>query len=86
MRIRDTVMCLSIGTPTNNKFSIVPNGKFIFFRCSEIWANYILTIISLNIGTLKIINFPFGKLMVLSVPILNHLRVIFVVSGLKHIL
>ena len=27
--VKITVMCLSIGTPKNNKFSIVPNGKLI---------------------------------------------------------
>ena len=48
-----TVMCLSIGTPENNKFSIVPNGKLIIFRCPKIWVNYSLTIIGLNIGTPK---------------------------------
>ena len=26
---------LSIGTPKNNKFSIVPNGKLIIFKCSN---------------------------------------------------
>ena len=48
-----TVMCLSIGTPKNYKFSIVSNGKLIISRCSEIWANYSPIIISLNIGPLK---------------------------------
>ena len=46
-----TVMCLSIGTPKNYKFS--PNGKLIISRCSEIWANYSLTIISLNMGQME---------------------------------
>ena len=72
-------MCLSIETPKNNKLSIVSNGKLIIFRCPKIWANYILTIFSLNVGTPTTINFPFGtneKLMVLSVPILKHFRVI----------
>ena len=31
-----TLMCLNIGTPKNNKFSFVPNGKFIIFRCPKI--------------------------------------------------
>ena len=48
-----TIICLSIGTPENNKFSIVPNGKFIIFRCPKILANYILTVFGLNIGTQK---------------------------------
>ena len=72
-------MGLSIGTPKNNKFSIVSNGKSINFKCQKIRVNYSVTIISLNIGTPKTIDFPFGtngKSMVLSVPILKHFRVI----------
>ena len=72
-------MCLRIGTPKSNKFSIVPNVKFIIFRCPTIWAHYSLIIMCSNIGTPKIINFPFGtngKLMVLGVPIFGHFRVI----------
>ena len=55
-----TIMCLSIGTPKNDKFSIVPNGKLIIFRCPKIRINNSLNIISLNIGIPKTINFPFG--------------------------
>ena len=44
----------------------------------------------LNIGTHKTINFPFGtngKLMVLSVPILEHLRVsVVILKGLTPVL
>ena len=29
------VMSLSIGTPKSNKFSIVPNGNLINFRCPK---------------------------------------------------
>ena len=31
-----TIMCLSIGTPINNKFPFVPNGKLIIFRHPKI--------------------------------------------------
>ena len=55
-----TVMCLSIGTPKNNKFSICSKWKFIIFRCLKIWAHYSLIIMHLNIGTPKTINFSFG--------------------------
>ena len=37
----------------------------------------------LILGYLKVINFPFGrngKLMVLDVPVLKHIRVVFVIS------
>ena len=73
------VMCLSIGTPKINKFSIVPNGKLIIFRCPKFWANYSLTIIGLNIGHLQTIDFPFGtngKSIILSVPTHKYFRVI----------
>ena len=61
-------MCLSIGTPKNNKFSI----------CSKIWAHYSLIIMGLNIGTPNNHHFPFGtngKVVVCGVPILKHFRV-----------
>ena len=78
--LKCTVMCLSIGTPKNNEFSIVPNGNLIIFRCSKFWTNYSLTMIGLNIGTpKKIINFPFGtngNSVILSVPIFEHFRVL----------
>ena len=67
------VMCLSIGTPKNNKFSICSKWKINFFKSLKIWTNYSLIIIGLNIWTPKTINFPFGKngkSMTLSVPIL----------------
>ena len=69
-------MCLSIGTPKNNPF--VPNGKFIIFMCPKIWAHYSLIIMCLNIGTPNNYHFPFrtnGKVVVLGVPILKHIRV-----------
>ena len=56
----------------------VPNVKLIIFKCPNIWAHYSLIIMCLNIGTPKIINFPFGtngKLMVLGVPVFKHFRV-----------
>ena len=73
-----TLMCLSIGTPKNNKFSIFPNGKFIIFRCPKILVDYSLITMCLNTGKPKNINFSFetnGKLMALGVPILKHFRV-----------
>ena len=72
-------MCLSIGTPKIINFPIVPNGKFIIFRCPKIWANYSLIIMCSNIGTPNNHHFPSGtngKVMVLGVPILKHFRVI----------
>ena len=69
-------MCLSIGTPKNNKF--LTNGKFIIFKCPKICANNSLIIIGLDTGIPKNINFLFGaneKSMTLSVPILKHFRV-----------
>ena len=33
---KNTLMCLSIGTPKNYEFPFVPNGKFIIFRCPKI--------------------------------------------------
>ena len=72
-------MCLSIGTPKIINFPFVPNGKFIIFRCSKIWANYSLIILCSNIGTPNNHHFPFGangKVVVLGVPILKHFRVL----------
>ena len=71
-----TLMCLSIGTPKNNKFSICPKWKIHYFQVSQnlgrVQPHYNL------LGHLKIINFPFetkGKLKILGVPILKHFRV-----------
>ena len=68
-----TMLCLSFGTPKNNKFS---KWKIDYM------SQYLGTLQSnsnvLNIGTPKHINFLFGtngKLMVLGVPILKHFRV-----------
>ena len=72
-------MCLSIGTPKNNKFSICPKSKIHYFQVSQnlgrVQPHY-------NVleywDDLKTINFAFetnGKLMVLGVPILKHFRV-----------
>ena len=76
-----TVMCLSIGTPKNNKFSICSKWKIYYgiFRCPKIWAHYSLIIMCLNIGTPKNHHFSFwtnGKVVVLGVPILKHFRVL----------
>ena len=72
-------MCLYIGTPINNKFSICPKWKINYLWCPQIKNLYSLVIMIFNIGTSKIINFPFGtngKLMVFGVPILKHFRVV----------
>ena len=59
-KLKVTIMCLSIGTPKNNKFSICSKRKIIIFKCPKIRANNSLIIIGLNIGTPKNINFLFG--------------------------
>ena len=56
------VMCLSIGTPKNNNFPFVPNGKFIIFRCPKILVHYSLSIICLNIGTANNQFFHLGQM------------------------
>ena len=69
-------MCLSIGTPENNKFSICSK---VILRCPKIRANYSLIIMCSNIGTPNNHDFPFGtngKVVVLGVPILKHFRVL----------
>ena len=74
-----TLMCLSIGTPKNNKFSICKNNKFFICPKRKISAEYSLIVICSNIETSKnqIITFGTnGKLMFLGVPILRHFRVI----------
>ena len=66
----NTLMCLSIGTPKNNKFSICSKWKIHYFQVSQNLDRVL--------GQLKIINFPFetnGKLMRLGVPIFKHFRV-----------
>ena len=40
-----TIMCVNIGTPKNNKFSICSKWKINYFRCPKIWAHYSLVII-----------------------------------------
>ena len=80
----NTVMCLSIGAPKNNKFSIWNKWKIYYFRCPKIWAHYSLIIMCLNIGTPKNHHFSFGtngKVVVLGVPILKHFRVDAVLSN-----
>ena len=75
----NTLMCLSIGTPKNNKFFICSDWKIHYFQVSQnlgrVQPHYnVLGIL----GHLKTINFPFetnGKLMRLGVPILKHFRV-----------
>ena len=72
----NTRMCLSIGMPKIINFPFVPNGKFIIFRCPNIWAHYSRIIMCLNIGTPNNHKFTFGtngKVVVLGVPILSTL-------------
>ena len=71
-----TMLCLSFGTPKNNKFSICSKWKIDYMsqNLGTLQSNSNV----LNIGTPKHINFLFGtngKLMVLGVPILKHFRV-----------
>ena len=74
-------MCLSIGTPKNNKFSICSNGKFIIFGCPKILANYSLVRMCSNVRTPYNHHFPFGtngKVVRLGVPILKQVVVVYV--------
>ena len=73
-----TLMCLSIGTPKNNKCSICPKWNIHYFQVSQNLGRVQPHHMCLNIGTPKTINFPFetnGKLMILGVPILKQFRV-----------
>ena len=75
----NTIMCLSIGTPKNNSFSICSKWKINCFRCPKMWAHYSLLIRCLNIGFPRNYHFAFeinGKVVVLSVPILKHFKVL----------
>ena len=77
--VSNTLMCLNIGAPKNNKFSICTKWKLYFFRCPKIWANYSPIIMSSNIGTPNNHHFPFetdGKIVVLGVPIPKHFRAV----------
>ena len=73
-----TVMCLNIGTPKNNQFSILfQMEKNNYFRCPTIWAHYSLIIMCLNIGMPENHYFPFvtnAKVVVLGVIIFKHFR------------
>ena len=76
-----TLMCLVLGHLKTINFPFVPKGKFIILRCSKIRANYSLIIMCSNIGTPNNNHFPFGtngKVVVLGVPILKHIRVIYI--------
>ena len=77
----NTLKCLSIGTPKAINFPFVSNEKLKFFRCPSIQAHCNEAVIYLNFGTPKIMNFPFGtngKFIILGVPILKHIRVLFI--------
>ena len=50
-----TVMCLNIGTPKNDRFSICSKWKINYFRCVKMWVHYSLIILCSNIGNLKTI-------------------------------
>ena len=75
-------MCLSIGTPKNNKFSICSKWKINYFYVSQnlgILQQYSLILMCLNTGTPNNHHFQFwtnGKVVVLGVPILKHFRVV----------
>ena len=75
----DTLMCLSIGTPKNNKFSICSKWKVRYFSVSQNLGRLQLHYNVLEYwDTYKPLIFHFetnGKLMVLGVPILKHFRV-----------
>ena len=78
-------MCLSIGTPKYNKFSICSKWKMYYFRCPKIWVHYSLIIMYLNIGIPNNHHFPFGtngKVVVLGVPILKHFTVFLAVNSM----
>ena len=53
---KSTLMCLSIGTPNNNKFSICPKWKIQYFQVSQnlgsVQPHYII-IMCLNVWTPK---------------------------------
>ena len=74
---RNTLKCLSIGTPKTFNFPFVSNGKL---KCLGV------PILKHNIGTPKTINFPFvsnGKSKCLGVPILKHNRVLKIIPELS---
>ena len=50
---RNTLKCLSIGTPKTINFPFVSNGKLMLFRCPNIQAHYNEAMIYLNFGTPK---------------------------------
>ena len=79
LSVWNTLMCLSIGTPKNNKFSICSKWKIHYFQVSQnlgrVQPHYNVL---KYLGHVKTMNFPFetnGKLMILGVPILKHFRV-----------
>ena len=46
-----TLKCLSIGTPKTINFPFVPNGKLMFFRCSNVQAHYNEAVLCQDFGT-----------------------------------
>ena len=64
---------LKYWTPNAINFPFVSNEKFMFFRCPSIQAHCNVAVIYLNLGHLKILNFPLEQmenLLFLGVPIL----------------
>ena len=59
--MKDTVMCLSIGTPKIINFPFVPNGKLIIFRYPKIKAHYSLIMMCLNILFYSILSHNLGR-------------------------
>ena len=78
MQYNNTLMCLSFGTPKNNKFSICSKWKIHYFKVSQNQGKLCLIIMRSVIGTLNNHHFPYGtngKVVVLGVPIFKHFRV-----------
>ena len=48
---RDTLKCLSIGTPKIINFPFLSNGKFMVFTCPNIQAHYNEAVLCLKFGT-----------------------------------
>ena len=51
VHLRNTLKCLSIGTPNLINFSFVSNGKLMVSRCPNIQAQYNEAVLCLNFGT-----------------------------------
>ena len=49
--LKNTLKCLSIGTPKIINFPFASNGKFMIFRCPNIQTDYNEAVLCLNFGT-----------------------------------